>query len=408
MGKLTQRLAETLGPGFYADGDGLYLQVGTGPKARSWISRYYRDSKPRDMGLGPLRDIPLKLARELHAEARRAKAQGIDPIARRQELRQAERVKKAKSITFQEAWTRYIAMHEQGWKNRKHGQQWTNTLTAYARPINGMPVHEIGTPEVLQCLEPIWSTKVETASRLRGRIEKVLAWAIAGDLRLGPNPAAWKGLLEFRLPRPGKVHRTVHHAALPFAEIPAFMADLRGRSSVSARALEVLVLTAARTTEILGAQWSEFDLGGANPVWKVPSSRMKAGREHRVPLSRRAVEILRDLFSERQGELVFTRNGSPLSNMSLAKVLVVMNRSNVTVHGMRSSFRTWIGERTSYPREVAEAALAHVVGDATERAYARGDVLDPRRKLMEAWGAYCNTPPKPDNVVSISDKAAIS
>jgi integrase len=408
MGKLTTLKIATLGAGFHSDGDGLYLQVGTGPNARSWIYRFHFHGRTRDLGLGPARDISLKLARELRDENRRLKAQGIDPIARRQELRMAERVKKTKSITFEECATRFIATHEQSWKSRKHGRQWTATLAAYARPINGRPVQEIETPAILECLEPIWSIKPETASRVRGRIEKVLSWATVGGLREGPNPAAWKNHLEFRLPRPGKVRKPVNHAALPFTEIPAFMADLRSRPSISARALEVLILCAARTTEILGSKWPEFDLGGANPVWKVPASRMKAGREHRVPLSKRVVEILRDLFSERQSEYVFTRNGGPLSNMSLAKVLIMMNRNNATVHGFRSCFRTWAAEKTSYPREIAEAALAHVVGDATERAYQRSDVLDPRRKLMETWASFCTTPPKSGNVVAIGDKAAVS
>ena len=363
-------------PGRYGDGGGLYLLVRS-PEAKFWVFRFVRGGRMREMGLGPatgrtavsLADARLK-ARKLYDMHR----DGRDPLAQR-----AESV--ARGVTFADAADRYIKAHRAGWKNAKHAEQWSNTLATYALPLIGeLPMQSIDTGLVLKVLEPIWTTKTETASRVRGRIEAILDWAKARGYRDGENPARWKGHLANTLPKRAKVRKVKHHAALPYAELGGFMAMLRDREDISARALEFTILTAARTGEVIGARWDEFDL--KKRLWTVPGDRMKSGRDHRVPLSNRAIEILQLL--KRQGPHVF-----PLSNMAMLTLLRRIGPGHLTVHGFRSSFRDWCAERTNYPHELAEMALAHIVSDKTEKAYRRGDMFEKRRQLMDAWAMFC-------------------
>jgi integrase len=402
MGKRLTALDVTrLGVGFHADGDGLYLQV-TSAGARSWIYRYTLNRRTRDLGLGPAKAIPLKLARELAAEARRLRAMGLDPIEHRRQARGAVRLEQAKVTTFRQCAESYIAAHEAGWRNAKHRQQWHDTLAAFVHPIVGaLPVQAVDTSLVLKVLEPIWTEKPETAGRVRGRVESILDFAKARGFRDGENPARWRGHLDHLLPAKSKIAKVEHLAALDYREVGAFMADLRQHQGVALRALEFAALTAARSGEVLGALWDEIDLQAA--VWTVPPERMKAQREHRVPLSPRTVEILRERQTRREGDHVFpgARNGARLSATSLLRVLHTMNRA-VTVHGFRSCFRDWCAEQTNY-REVAEMALAHAVGDMVEAAYRRGDLFDKRRKLMDAWAEFCGkSAPASGKIVSMN------
>jgi len=383
-------------PGMHADGSGLYLQVKNG--GASWVLRYQFEGRPHWMGLGPLALFGLKDAREKALEAKRLKHGGTDPLELRRQARAQKRLDAAKAVTFKQAAEKYIAAHKAGWRNAKHAEQWTNTLSTYAEPVFGsLPVQTVDTTLVLKVLEPIWAKKPETASRLRGRIEAVLNWAKVRGYRDGENPARWKGHLDHLLPARGRVRRIEHHAALPFAEIGTFMAALRQQEGIAARGLEFAILTAARTGEILGARWNEIDL--AEKVWTVPAERMKARREHRVPLSDRALMILDDMKPVRraaEGEdkataFVFpgAKPGEPLSNMALLMLLRRMGRSDLTAHGFRSTFRDWAAERTGFPAEVAEMALAHTVSDKVEAAYRRGDLFEKRRRLTDAWAAFC-------------------
>ncbi len=387
-------------PGRYGDGGGLYLQVAKGG-TKSWLFRFMLDGRSRQMGLGPVDLVTLASAREKALEARRLLLDGIDPIEARDATREARRAEKASAVTFKDAGARYIATHRAGWKNAVHVRQWEQTLETYCDPIMGdVSVAEVNVGMILKVLEPIWTEKHETASRLRGRIESILDWSTARGYRRGDNPARWRGHLQNLLPKISRAKRIEHHASLPYAEAPAFMAALRARKDVSSRALEFLILTAARTGEVIGARWSEVDM--AAKVWTVPADRIKAGREHRVPLSDRAVEILQNVPTE--GDFVFPGRAKDagLSNMAFLAVLKRMERGDLTAHGFRSTFRTWAAERTNFPREVAEQALAHVIGDAVERAYARGDLFDKRRRLMAAWAAYLATEAKAGDVVAIN------
>jgi integrase len=314
----------------------------------------------------------------LASDARQHVAAGRDPLAVRA---------KPTSMTFADAAAALVESMSPSWRNAKHRAQWTMTLTVYCVPIAGLAVSEIATDDVLRVLKPLWLTKPETASRLRGRIERVLDFAKARGMRSGENPARWRGHLDALLPKRQKLTRG-HHKAMAFDDVPAFMGKLREREGAAPAALEFAILTAARSGEVLGARWSEMDVDGA--VWTVPANRMKGTREHRVPLSSRAVEILKSMSAVRTSEFVFPgmKPEHPLSVMALEMVLRRM-KIDATVHGFRSSFRDWSGERTAFPREVAEAALAHLVGDEVERAYRRGDALDKRRGLMEAWASFC-------------------
>ena len=375
--------------GLYPDGGGLYLQV-SGNGAKSWIFRYKASGRARDMGLGPLSAISLAAARDLAAVYRRQRLAGLDPIEVRKDQRAQQKLDAAKATTFDQASEAYIAAHSAGWRNSKHRSQWSNTLQTYASPvIGGLSVQRVDTDLVLKVLEPIWQSKTETASRVRGRIEAILDWAKARGMRTGENPARWRGHLQNLLPKRSKVQQVRHHPALPYAEIPDFLALVTQREDIASSALVFSVLTAARTGEVLGARWYEIDMKAA--VWTVPASRMKGGREHRVPLSSEALAVLSKLARERINEFVFPglKRGRPLSNMSLLMLLRNLKRSDITVHGFRSTFRDWAAERTNFPREIAEAALAHAVKDKVEAAYQRGDLLEKRRKLMSAWAQHC-------------------
>jgi integrase len=380
-------------PGRYGDGGGLWLQVteGTSGPTKCWLFRYMLDGRARAMGLGPLDTFSLAEARERARDARQLVKDGIDPIDAKRAKRQAAKATAARQITFTQAGDAYIEAHRAGWRSSKHADQWRATLAAFAVPIIGdLSVASVETAHVLRILEPIWTTRTVTATRVRGRIESVLDWAKARGYRAGENPARWRGHLDVLLPAASKVSTVTHHPAMPYADLPAFMAELRNQNGISARALEITILTAARTGEVINARWPEVDF--STRVWTVPAERMKANREHRVPLSGRAIAILQAL--PRDGsDWVFAgdRAGRPLSDAAMLSVLKSL-RPELDVHGLRSSFRDWAAETTGFPREIAEAALAHVVGDSTERAYRRTDALERRRKMMEAWARFCERP----------------
>jgi integrase len=391
IGKLVAvTLPKLTKPGMYGDGGGLYLQV-TASGAKSWIFRFMLHGRAREMGVGSLRTFSLAEARERARECRKLLADGSDPIEGRKVKRAEARLAAANTMGFRECAERYIEANKAGWKNAKHAAQWPSTLKTYVYPVLGaLPVQGIDVGLVKRVLEPIWLTKPETGSRVRGRIEAVLDWATVSGYRKGDNPARWRGHLDKALRARAKIQRVEHHPALPYCEMGTFMSDLRGQEGIAARALEFLILTAARTGEVIGARWDEFDLG--EKLWAIPGERMKAGREHRAPLSLRALAILDELRALRAygGEWVFPggRPGRPLSNMAMLKVLRRMGRGGLTAHGFRSSFRDWAAERTNFPREVAEMALAHAVGDKVEAAYRRGDLFQKRQALMEAWAKH--------------------
>lgn len=373
-------------PGLYPDGGGLYLRV-TKTRTRNWVFRYARFGRTRDMGLGSALEVSLVHARKAALAARQALAAGEDPVNRRTQARaEAQRVERSRS--FADCATDYINRHEAGWRNAKHRQQWRSTLNTYVLPVFGrMPVREVDTHLVMKALEPIWTKNPETASRLRGRIEAICSWAKVMGYRDGPNPAQWRGHLDQLLPSKGKIRKVRHHAALPYAEMPSFMALLRGRQGVSAYALEFVILTAARTGEVLRARWDEVSF--KEGLWLVPAERMKAGRDHRVPLSERAIEIMRKLDCVRTNEFLFPGGSrGALSNMALLMLLRDL-RPGVTTHGFRSTFKDWCADCTNVPNFVSEAALAHVVADRVEAAYRRTELLEKRRQLMEAWSIYC-------------------
>ena len=370
---------------------GLALQINQ-RGARSWVLRIVIGDKRRDMGLGGFPDVPLAGAREAARHARAKVRDGIDPVAQARASRSAVKASQAAAKTFKFCAAAYIDAHEAGWRNAKHAQQWRNTLQSYAYPLIGdLLVRDIGVSHVLDVLEPIWKDKTETASRLRGRLEAILDWATTRGYRSGLNPARWKGHLDTTLPAARRVAQAGHHSALPFNEVGPFMRALRQQAGVSARALEFTVLTAARSGEVRGARWQEIDHGAR--MWTVPADRMKAGREHRVPLSDEALAILNTMPSGDPGALVFASpRGGPLSDMSMTAVLRRMKVAAVP-HGFRSTFRDWCAEETNYPHEVAEMALAHAIGDKVEAAYRRGDLLEKRRHLMRDWAVYCSAPP---------------
>jgi len=377
-------------PGLYGDGNGLYLQVSQfGTKA--WLYRFMRDGVARKMGLGPLHTVSLADARQRATEARRMALDGIDPIAHRDAKRAAAKLEAAKAMTFEQCAEKYIAAHSDSWRNDKHRAQWGSTLKTYVYPVIGeLPVAAIDTGLVLKVIEPIWNEKPDTAGRVRGRIEAVLSWATVREYRAGDNPARWRGHLDNVLPKRSKVRAVKHHEALPYVEIPAFMAELNSKDFLSARALEFTILTAVRTSEAIGAKWDEFDLDAK--IWTVPGARMKSGRDHRVPLSPRVLEILSAL--PREGQFVFAgaKAGKPLSNMAMLELVRGMKGNGLTVHGFRSTFRDWAADRTSYANHVVEMALAHTVKDAVEKAYRRGDLFEKRARLMDEWATYCASP----------------
>lgn len=375
-------------PGWYSDGGGLWLQV-TSPAAKSWVFRFAVDGRERYMGLGSVNAISLNRARDEARKCREMRYDGIDPIEHRNAERRQKRTEAAKAMTFDECAVACIAALEPNWRNAVHARQWRTTLKQYASPVLGdLPVQTIDTALVAKVLTPIWKTKTVTASRLRERIESVLDWATVSGHRQGDNPARWRGHLEHVLAKPSKAHTVKHLAALPYAEINALVTLLRAQEGIAERALEFTILTAARTGETLYAKWSEIDMQSA--TWTVPDDRMKAGKEHRVPLSARAIAILEGLRGIGV-DYVFpgTVEGRPLYHEAMLDALRRLGRTE-TVHGLRSSFRDWAAEQTSYPREVIEAALAHAKGKV-DRAYQRGDLFEKRRRLMDEWARYCAT-----------------
>ncbi len=364
------------------------------------------------MGLGPFALVGLHEARGKALDARRLHHQRIDPIDARRAVREQERLRTARAMTFKQCAERYIKAHRAGWRNAKHAAQWEATLATYAEPIiGGLPVQAIDTAVVMKVLEqevhdapdkpaaPLWTARPETAGRLRGRIESILDWARVRGYRDGENPARWRGHLDKLLPARAKVRKVQHHAALPYDELPEFMATLRTHEGVAAGALEFAILTAARTGEVIGARWSEIDLG--EKLWTIPPERMKAGKEHRVPLSARAIAILEEMRplchvnDGRDEEYPFVfpggKRGQSLSNMAFLMLLRRMKRDDLTAHGFCSSFRDWAAERTNFPSEVAEMALPHTVSSKVEAAYRRGDLFERRRRLMTAWSTFCGT-----------------
>lgn len=395
--RLTAKRVENLkDTGRYADGGGLYLQISP-TRTKSWLFRFMLAGTSREMGLGALHAVTLSRAREKAQEARGLLVEGKDPIETRDTLRAEGKASEAKSKLFPLCAAEYIKAHRTSWKNEKHAAQWESTLKVHCYPEapapgvwRDLPVSAIDSGMVLEVLEPIWKTKTETASRLRGRIESILDWATVRGYREGPNPARWKGHLDQTLPRRSKVAKVRHHPALPFDELPAFMKELRALEGIAPRALEHIILTATRTGETIGARWPEVDLRAR--AWTVPAVRMKSGREHKIPLSDVDVALLKGVKEQAQGDLVFPglSGKKPLSNMACLAVLERMGRTDITVHGFRSTFRDWAAERTNFPREVVEMALAHVIPDKTEAAYRRGDLFEKRRKLMEAWAQHCS------------------
>ena len=385
---------------------GLALKVSvTG--ARSWILRATVGNRRRDIGLGGYPDVTLAGAREAARNARSKIKEGIDPVDDARAARSKLIAEAVSGILFDEAASKYITAHEAGWKNTKHASQWRNTLETYAFPVIGkMRVKDIQTAHVMQVLEPIWTAKPETASRVRSRIELVLDWAKVRGYRKGENPARWKGHIDKLLPKRSEVASVEHHAALPFREIGAFMVSLRKVEGMGARALEFAILTAARSGEVRGATWDEIDLKEA--TWTIPAARMKAKKEHRIPLADAALELLRTLPRMVGTDLVFpSSRNEMLSDMTLSAVLRRMGRSDITGHGFRSTFRDWAGETTAYPREVIEHALAHRLKDKAEAAYQRGTLFDKRRKLMDDWAAFCaKVQNVSGNVVAINTVAA--
>jgi integrase len=403
--KLTDRKVQSLkAPGRYGDGLGLWLQIGP-EGGKSWIYRYMLDGKARMMGLGRYPDFSLTEARDRATEYRKLLKEKKDPIEERDAKHTLARLARSKVLTFDQCATAYINAHRSSWKSAKHASQWENTLKTHVGPVIGaLPVALVDTAMVMKVLGPIWNTTTVTANRVRARIESVLDWATVSNYRQGDNPARWRGHLENLLAQPKKVAKIEHHPALPWQEIGAFMAALREQVGIDARAVEFAILTAARSGEVTGATWDEIDLGAA--LWTIPAERMKKEREHRVPLSTAAIVLLKALA--RTSDLVFpgARRGRKLTD--LTRVLERLNHGAITVHGFRSTFRDWCAESVanSFPREVCEHALAHSLPDKTEAAYRRGDLIEKRTLLMQAWADYCAKIPTAANVTPIRGETA--
>ncbi|HBM28500.1 tyrosine-type recombinase/integrase [Halomonas meridiana] len=387
--KLSPRKVATAEPGKHEDGGGLRLVVSKGG-AKKWVLRFTLKSKRREMGLGSFPDTGLAEARRKAENYRKLAKEGTDPIhARELETQQQS------TPTFTNCAARYIQSHRRSWRNAKHARQWVSTLKTYARPVIGeMPVDEIDTHQILNILSPIWIAKTETAKRVQGRIENVLDFASAHKYRDEANPARWRGHLDKLLPKPSKVQKVTHHPAMPYEQVAAFMGAVQDYNSVSSKALQLLILTATRTSEVLNAEWHEIDL--VNATWTIPAKRMKASREHRIPLSHQALALITTLPSVKGNSFVFPgmKPSRPLSNMSLLQFMRGLgygpsgDKGNYVPHGFRSSFRDWTGEVTSYPRDVAEMALAHAIENKVEAAYRRGDLFEKRRAMMQEWADY--------------------
>jgi integrase len=407
LGKLTMlTVRQARRPGLHGDGGGLFLQVGRSG-AKSWVFRYKVAGMHRLMGLGPLNAVSLTDAREAARICRQMRLAGIDPIDKRRAERVQGRLAAARSLSFGECATAYIRAHEPGWRGQKSARQWTASISTFVDPVFGeAPVQAVDTVLVLKAIEAIWRSKPETARRLRGRIESILDWAAARGYRQGENPARWRGHLENLLALRSKVARVEHHPALPYRELAAFMAELRREEGIGAAALEFCILTAARTGEIIGARWDEIDT--AERLWIVPAARIKAGREHRVPLSDEALAIVAKMASIRHGQFVFPGGrapGRPIGHMTMLRTLSRMGRGQLTVHGFRSSFRDWCAEQTDFPAAAAEMALAHAVGDKVEAAYRRGDMFETRRRLMQAWARFAGTIEPAGQVIAFGAEA---
>jgi integrase len=400
------QVARLRAPGAHPVGGvpGLHLQISPNV-ARSWILNVTINGERRYMGLGGFDDVSLADARRVAREKRALIAEGIDPLAQAKAAKSAIRAAVAKMVNFKDASSKYIESHRAGWRNVKHAQQWENTLATYADPVIGaMLVADIELPHIIKILEPIWRTKTETAHRVRGRIESVLDWATVQKLRTGENPARWKGNLDQLLASPEKVTKTKHHRALDVDAVSGFTSALRLQEGMGARALEFAILTAARSGEVRGATWGEIDIDGK--VWIVPAERMKAGKEHRVPLSAPALKLLGQLPRVADVPYVFAApRGGMLSDMTLSAVMRRM-KVDAVPHGFRSTFRDWVAERTAYPGEMAEMALAHTIGDKVEAAYRRGDQFDKRRNLMDDWARFIDMQPTTSEVIPIGRKKA--
>lgn len=405
LGALAVSKIKTPGMHFVGGVDGLAIQ-GFESGARTWILRVMVGGKRRDMGLGGYPDVTLAGAREAARIARDKIRQGIDPIEESRAARGLLAASRASALTFEQCASAYIGVKETEWANAKHASQWRNTLATYAFPIIGkLLVRDVEQAHVMRILEPLWTTKTETASRLRGRVESILDWATVRGYRKGDNPARWKGHLDMLLATPGKIAKVVHLAALPYDELGAFMVDLRKMEGMGARALEFAILTATRSGEVRGATWNEIDLDGK--VWVIPAGRMKMKREHRIPLPGEVIALLKAMPLMGGTDLIFPNNkGTVLSDMTLTAVLRRMSRE-VTAHGFRSTFRDWAAERTNYSRDVCEMALAHSIGDKVEAAYRRGDLIEKRTRLMRDWAKFINTAPTIGaNVLAIRQAAA--
>jgi integrase len=389
--RLTDLRCKNAPLGTHSDGGGLYLQVR--PNSKSWIYRYTIGGKQTWLGLGPYPAITLAQAREKAAQAFLVRTVGADPLAQKRAARASlsqRRAEQANTLTFNQAAGQYIASHRAGWRNVTNAHQWTASLRTYVSPVFGdLPVQVVDVGLVMKALEPIWHTLPDTASRIRGRVEAILDWARVRGYRAGENPARWKGHLDHLLPRPSKIKTSRHHASLPYSEIDVFMALLRGRDGVASRALEFVILTAARKNEVIGMRWGEVEF--ATKVWVVPAARMKAGREHRVPLSNQAIKLLCRMQQMRENEFVFPgQHRATLSPSAIDRLLRSRMKFGACMHGFRATFRTWAAERTAFPREVVEAALAHAVGDKVEVAYQRSDLLAQRHRLMADWADCCD------------------
>lgn len=379
--------------GLHGDGGGLYLQISPAG-ARSWIFRYKVAGKQKTMGLGPYPATTLEEARRKADALRAERATGTDPLQARRDARQQASEAQRRGITFQAYSNQYIPQRAAEWRNPKHRQQWSNTLQTYAYPVLGdLPLDSIGIDHVLDVLRPIWTEKTETATRVRGRIESILDAAAVQGLRSGENPALWRGRLSHLLPKPSKVRRVEHHSAMPIDDVPDFYAQLAATAGDSAEALRLTILTACRTSETLLATWAEVDLGAG--AWTIPGPRMKAGKEHRIPLSGPALELLQRRWDADGFVFPGRKDGRPLSNMVLEMQMRRLGAGHFTPHGFRSTFRDWASERTDYPREVAEAALAHTIESKTERAYRRGDLFERRRAMMSDWATFITSQIKP-------------
>ena len=391
-------------PGWHPDGNGLYLLIKQSG-SKSWVYRYWINKKERKHGLGSYPTVTLEAARDDATNCRKLTSKKIDPIDHKRQLEAEKALEEAKGITFKECALAYIESHKAGWKNRKHESQWRNTLDTYAYPeIGNLAVQDVDVGLVMKVLEPIWYEKTETATRVRQRIENILDWAKVRKYRTGENPALWRGHLDKLLPKPTKVQRVKHHDAMPYSDTPEYFRSLRNKNTLAAKALAFTILTATRSNEAREAKWDEIDLKAE--LWTIPDERMKAGKQHRVPLSDETLRILKEVEPFKVDDRVFPglKKGKSISDAAVLKQLK-STHPDCTVHGFRSTFRDWCAETTNFPREIAESALAHSLKDKTEAAYQRGDMFIKRQKLMEAWANHCLTDKKASDVVPIQKMA---